>query len=260
MDWSEDFFAATYFALEEQIKLNDCYPHQRNKKIKDADKNAALYILDPVRFNRACEEIENELDGLFVLNMGSPDSTPPMTKVPNLSIPENQAQMREYHELYPDSDIWNKDRYGLITLPKPETGEEANKTVTLTDIKNNLELPEKLPMHLPRAVYAAKLNARIRAQSGLFIAYSLLSPPVAWEEKDKEKEKVVTNEVNDGPFHYLGLEQIQDYYLQMDRGNRPFLFKIKLPASMKKTWGGSFYRFGLSTERIYPELQNNRNR
>lgn len=261
MDWSENFFAATYFALEEQIKLNDCYPHLQKiniqKGLTDANANAALYILDPVRFNLACQKIEQEFNGLFDLSML--DSIPDGAEIPNLSIPENQNRMWEYHELYPVSSPQTSQ---ILKLHNP--GGNTDTPATLMGIRKNIQYnmkyslkpSGKLPMHLPRAVYAAKLNARIRAQNGLFIAYSLLSPPVIWENK----EQIATDKVNDTPFHYQGLEQIQEYYLQMNRTHRPFLLKIKLPKNMKQTWGMAFYRLGLSTERIYPELQNSRNR
>lgn len=256
MDWSEDFFAATYFALEPEIKLNDDYPYVREMKNNirrdDADNNAALYILDPVRFNLACQSIEKDY-GLF--NSSDTVSIPSVTDILNLSIPENQNRMREYHELYPKSSS-KKKAQTILTLANPDR-KTNEQYITLTDIRNYLKLKptEKLKMHLPRAVYAAKLNARIRAQSGLFIAYSLLSPPVTWEGAS-----ISTDRINSSLFHYQGLEQIQDYYLSMNPDHHPFMMKIQIPSNMKLKYGWMFYQFGLSTERIYPELQNYRSR
>lgn len=256
LDWSEDFFAATYFALESQINLNDCYPYDQKKQIrerslKDADKDAALYILDPVRFNLACQAIENEINGLF--HFDSPAILPTGNEVPNLSIPENQKRMSEYHNLYPDSTKAAKKVQGILSLTKADG--KTDTPVTLIDLKKNRKPTEKLTFHLPRAVYAAKLNARIRAQSGLFVAFSLMSNPVVWEGKS-----ILTEKLNPHLFHYQALEQIQDYYLEMSRKHQPFMMKIRLPSSAKLELGRMFYHFGLSKERIYPELQNNRNR
>ena len=60
-------------------------------------------------------------------------------------------------------------------------------------------------------------------------------------------------------FYYQSLESIQDYYLKTT-GNKPFLMKIIIPARVKEELGKTLYRFGVSKEKIYPELENNRNR
>lgn len=53
---------------------------------------------------------------------------------------------------------------------------------------------------LPLAIYTSKLNPRIRAQSGLFLAYNLYAEPSL-----------------NGDYDYLSLERIQDYYLKWSK-------------------------------------------
>lgn len=280
IDWSEDAFASSYFALEDEINLNDRYPYQqRNKKdefLKSRNKDAALYILDPVRFNKACEEIECSrfFSGRIRKQLKKSFN---QADIPNLSIKENQDQLKlnEYHDLYlplpvsPEVILVSKrkscifgssvGRPGMKHAPsvaKTDAG-DVNR-VSLWDMAENLRANQKLDFHLPRAVYTAKMNPRIRAQSGLFVACSLKSLPVIWEDdlSDYRKE---ADAVKANIFYYQSLESIQEYYLKTP-GNKPFLMKIIIPARIKEELGKTLYRFGVSKEKIYPELENNRNR
>lgn len=248
LDWSEDSFASTYFALEDEVNINDKYEYQRNKE-KDKfltcrNKDAVLYILDPVRFNKACEEIEQE--PFFSDNVRRCEERL-LASIPNLSIQENQNILPEYHMLYQKKPS-DKDIIYVRAV------KDKKKPVSLLDLSNYLSPDQKLDFHLPRAIYTAKLNARIRAQSGLFVAFSLKSLPVSWEN-----EEIKTEGVNTRIFSYQALETIQEYYLCLPEKN-PFLMKITIPAEIKEEMGAMLYRFGISKERIYPEMQNNRNR
>lgn len=248
LDWSEDVFASTYFALEDEVNINDKYEYEqkdKEKHLKSRDKEAAVFILDPVRYNRACEEIEEE-GTLFNHESGGQKKGKLQARIPNLSIRENQEAYREYHDLYQDV----KSGPDIIRVSGSHKKEDH---VSLLDLKQYAP-EEKLDIHLPRAVYTAKLNARIRAQSGLFVAFSLKSKPVVWEDT-----KITTDKVSAGLFYYQALETIQEYYLKM-KGKRPFLFKIIIPCDLREEIGKLMYQFGISKERIYPELENNRNR
>ncbi len=250
LDWSEDAFASTYFALEDEIVINDKYDHERAKKEKNfpnRDADGVLYILDPVRFNIACREIEGT--DIFVQSIMEKSNRKDInvrTKIPNLSIKDNHSALKEYHELYIDDIPANKDWFIKIGHNIKSTG-----NIRLIDIKND---NKTLAFHLPRAIYTAKLNARIRAQSGLFVAFSLNSLPALREDETPSTEKI-----SDKYFDYQSLEGIQNYYLSM-KGKNPFLMKIIIPADMKERMGKLFYRYGISKERIYPELENYRNR
>ncbi len=280
IDWSEDAFASSYFALEDEVNINDRYPYEQKKKrdeiLRDKDKNAALYILDPVRFNKACEEIEHSR--FFSDRIRKPKrKNTNQAEIPNLSIKENQNQpmLGEYHDLYqsipvsPEVILVTKKKPGVFGATAGTSGTKPGSTepilhknskdrVSLRDMAENLHQNQKLDFHLPRAVYTAKMNPRIQAQSGLFVACSLKSLPVIWEDHisdyKKEADKVMAD-----LFYYQSLESIQDYYLKTT-GNKPFLMKIIIPARVKEELGKTLYRFGVSKEKIYPELENNRNR
>ena len=260
MDWSEDFFASTYFALETQIDRNDGYRYKKKKdeakEISEPPPDAALYILDPIHFNHACQEIEaiekNKKDKLFDVSEMNLSG-----EVPNLSIPENQRRMEEYHNLYPGNDPKKPcDKPAdWLEVPLP-AGAKATEPITLRDIKKHALPGQQLKMHLPRAVFVAKLNNRIQAQSGMFIAYSLMSNPAVWAG-----EIFKTDGVNDAAFRYQSLESIQEYYLNLPGKHRsPFLMKIVIPSTMRSTLADLFHRLGMSREGVYPELDNDHGR
>ena len=264
LDWSEDFFASTYFALEDEINLNDRYEHeqkegQRDRYLRERKADAALYILDPVRFNVACREIEEEENSLFSENPFEPNLV--RTSIPNLSIDENKEPFKEYYDLY---SISREKLQGVLSVtadpvPTVPNGEEQ-QDISLKHLREHCFSSDgetgkgSIKFHLPRAVYAAKLNSRIRAQSGLFVAFSLKSAPAVWNDS-----AINTNGVTAGLFNYQSLERIQDYYMDV-MGKKPFLMKIVIPASMKLRLGELYYELGLSKERIYPEMDNQRNR
>lgn len=257
LDWSEDSFASTYFALEAEININDRYAYERMRKkqelLPDRDADAALYILDPVRFNKACDEIEKS--GLFTERVKkSLRGERIHTTIPNLSIEENRKAFDEFCNLYQDIPLTPQ----MIHVPDCFPGNNTNKPVSLRNMQENFRRNQKLNIHLPRAVYTAKLNPRIRAQSGLFVAFSLKSRPAIWEGKEDDFRNHLECP-NAGIFSYQALETIQDYYVNLNRKN-PFLMKIIIPASLKEEMGKMLYQFGISKERIYPELQNYRNR
>ena len=243
VDWSEDYFGSSYFALEDEINANDLYEHERkdSKYYRNENDDAVMYILDPVRFNRACEEIEKERGH-------SDDSSGILhTEIPNLSIPENQNVYREYYDIYSSRPT----RAGAIELERTAA---AGGAVTLADIFKDEAARKEFSFRLPRAVYTAKLNERIRAQSGLFVVFSLKSVPVIWKDAP-----IITTQTNAAPFEYQAIETIQQYYLNR-KGNNPFLMKIRIPANIKKKLGNILYKCGISKEKIYPELQNYRHR
>lgn len=63
LDWSEDAYTSLYFALEDEVNVNDKYlpDQEKTENFLNKDADAALYILDPVRFNRACKDMESWL-------------------------------------------------------------------------------------------------------------------------------------------------------------------------------------------------------
>ena len=266
LDWSEDFFAATYFALEDEININDLYEYEqqvgkREKHLPNREADAALYILDPLRFNIACQQIEEAESDKKIFDVKSFELGLVRANIPNLSINENRTPFAEYYDLY---RLKRGDLQGIISVKSTSVPMVPNKNVEQDiSLKHLREYrftcgteanQQIINFHLPRAVYAAKLNSRIRAQSGLFVAFSLKSVPAVWNNKD-----IPTDAVTPGLFNYQALEKIQDYYMDV-MGKNPFIMKIIIPASMKQYLGELYYELGLSKERIYPEMDNQRNR
>ena len=86
------------------------------------------------------------------------------------------------------------------------------------------------------------LNPRIRAQSGIFLAYNLYAEP--------------SIDVK-GAYDYIALEKIQEYYLtrcQRPNGKVQFLYKIEIDKSGMLEMVNAVRKMGISKERIYPEL------
>lgn len=252
LDWSEDAYTALYFALEKEITANDKYPSERDKpeSCPHEDADAAFYILDPVRFNLACAEIERDL-GFFATEGEWRLSR---EGIPNLSIKDNFQPFREYQDVYQNPSLTNIIPW--FTLERPD-GRSKGSPITLLDIQSKLcgsATGEILEWHLPRAIYTSKLNPRIKAQSGLFVAFSMLSRPATWQGVT-----IATDGPNQSLFYYQSIEALQEYYLTMGE-KRPFLFKIVIPKNLKRTIGRTLYRFGMSKEKIYPELENRRSR
>lgn len=251
LDWSEDYFGSSYFALEDEININDKYEYEKNKpeNFRTANQAAVMYVLDPVRFNIACEEIE---DKLHVKKNRKPGKYKNGLVIPNLSIDENQENYAEYHDVY-------GTRHSGGSFIKIKGPKGHPKEVSLSDVERylvNSSDPDEpaLELELPRAIYAAKLNERIRAQSGLFVAFSLGTVPIIWDDSTIE-----TTHPSPGIFKYQALESIQEYYMTMPNKN-PFMMVIKFPADIKKELGRMLYKCGISKEKIYPELDNYRHR
>ena len=234
LDWSEDAYSSLYFALENYI----------DDTIADAkhpDSPAALYIMDPMLYNRARQQMmrkyfeDNGVDAHseeYVRTFDHRDGY-----VPNVSIPEN-------HRKY---SMFLAEEVPISSEPKTyyRKIDTAPKYVTL----KNEELHEEIK-HLPVAIYTSRLNPRIRAQSGIFMAYNLRARP-AWNPE------IPVDESKLGPnlFHYLALESIQSYYLDAFPNENPFLLKLVIDADIKKTLGKTLRHMGLTRYRIYPELE-----
>lgn len=237
LDWSEDAYSSLYFALEDEILM---------KKGTYGGEDAALYILDPMLYNRARKMLINNaaqkyseqfcpLDTWFH-RQGRSIQEMPDGHIPNLSVD------------------YNKKRYGLFSLDVPDA-----EDINLTRATKYLEFdgepkdatlsPFELEMwNLPLAVYTSRLNPRIRSQSGQFIAYSPFSIPV-YGKKGGDCSSA-------NRFSYLSLSKIQDYFLACFREEDPFMYKIKICAFAKNEIGRYLQKAGINRYRIYPELES----
>lgn len=217
MDWSEDIFTALYFALEKVLN------HQKN----ETDENAAVYVFSPHLYNEARKYMmENEAgktsctETSFRAAMRTSGRF--VDGIPNIAA--------EYNEKLYDPFLLGNIEY-----------ESAN----LYGHNRKIELCGKEEMaYLPIAVYTSRLNPRIRAQSGIFLAYNLYAEP----SLDVE-----------GAYSYIALEMIQKYYLEKckrkERKER-FLYKVIIEKGGVKEIVNALNKMGISKERIYPELSS----
>ena len=258
LDWSEDAFSSLYFTLEKYIDGED-------ETEKSAEHPAALYFLDPMLYNRArammmrqvflfctkklldqqrnslfCKNCRVRAAGRFQKYLGTVEKRP--ESIPNISIPENHDR---YALLFSEDGVSDKQLYHLLSCRSREA------TLEEPGLKKEL-------LHLPVAVYTARLNPRIRAQSGMFLAYNLNARPTWSAEDAKHLDDTCKTDKTEGTdlFHYLELETIQEYFLKTFPDERPFLLKLEIDAKIKKRLGIELRRLGLNRYRIYPELEH----
>lgn len=209
LDWTEDALSSLYFALEGF--LDD----QKNKVAEDA----ALYLFSPALYNEARIRMLKECEKFQ-------DCRTPLEKdilanrqggIPNLSVDYNEKLYRMY--------LLGAEEYGNNNY-----------------IKFDGEREDKMFFYLPVAIYTSRLNKRIQAQYGTFLAYNIYTSPDANDE-----------------FSYMSLERIQERYLELAKDEKnvyPFLYKIEIRESSRAKLADWVSAFGMSKERCYPELEN----
>lgn len=249
LDWSEDAYSSLYFALEKYIDGEPESPQNENEP-------AVLYILDPMLYNRArwqmmrgslcrsclkesaCRKQDKGFCGTRRHGVSNNDwaylSMCEKTAgyIPNLSIPANH---KKYSMLFTESTIRQSGEktYHCLSVP-PETATLAEPALR-KEIRN-----------LPLAIYTARLNPRLRAQSGIFMAYNLRTLP-AWNP-------LTVGEPSAKQFHYISLKAIQDHYLESFPDEQPFLIELVIHQDVKRELATTLHRLGLERYRIYPEL------
>lgn len=215
MDWSEDVFTALYFAMEKIL----------NHKMEETEQGAAVFVFSPHLYNEARKYMmKNEArkiactESAFLASMKTADSLD--NGIPNIAA------------------HYNEKLYDMFLL-----GNLEYESDNFYGYYREMELSGKQEMaYLPLAVYTSRLNPRIRAQSGIFVAYNLYAEP--------------SQKVN-GAYEYLELERIQKYYLdKCTRAEKkvPFLYKITIWKDGIKEIANALSKMGISKERIYPEL------
>lgn len=217
MDWSEDIFTALYFAMEKII-------NQQKEKV---EHGAAVFIFSPHLYNEARKYMmKNEAgktactETSFQASMKTGDSFD--SGIPNIAAPYNEKLFDMF--LLGDLEYESDNPYGYCREVKLCGQQEM--------------------AYLPVAVYTSRLNPRIRAQSGIFLAYNLYAEP--------------SKKVNSA-YEYMELERIQEYYLkQCSRSEKKvqFLYKIIIGKDGIKEIANALGKMGISKERIYPELSS----
>ena len=239
LDWSEDVYTALFFALESEVQREES---------KYGGNDASLYILDPMLYNRARKMLIKRAAEKY-----------PETFCPNDSWMHKQANriqdMPDGH--IPNlSLVYNRDRFGMFSFDVPEDEDvnnaRATKYLNCSGVPKDATLTQfELEMwNLPLAVYTSRLNARIRSQSGQFIAFSPFSIPVY--SCDAESDSIPSAD----RFSYLSLLKIQKYFLDVFKGEEPFMYEIKIRAFARDDVGDYLRKVGINRYRIYPELGN----
>lgn len=211
LDWTEDALSALYFALEGFI----------DEKTAKTDSDAALYVFSPAIYNYARSKMLLELRETDTSKSSIEEKILEelCAGIPNLTVP------------------YNKDRYEVFLLGNEKYGNFNSKPFLADEVKKR-----KFAYYMPLAIYTAKLNKRIQAQNGIFLAYNIYTPPD-----------------NNDEFTYMALENIQECYLQKfkkDEETCPFLYKITIEKNERKGIAAWVKAFGMSKERCYPELVN----
>ena len=216
MDWSENAITALYFALEAFI--------DPNKKNNQNDRDAVLYVLHPNLYNEARNKMMERVSVKSgrALDYIMKDSQLRNTRsLPNLSI--------QYHS-------GNMEMFLLGNIGDEKSIYEApfEKIEELSIHKD----PENI-LYLPLAIYASRANERVRAQSGMFMAYNIFTKP-------SEKKY----------FDYMALENIQKFYLNLFQNASPFLYSIIINGRIKGEVADWLKTIGVTKDMIYPELAN----
>lgn len=216
MDWTENAISALYFALEAFI--------DPGKKDKQDDKDAVLYILHPNLYNEARNKMMDKvfiksgckLDHLmFKSRLKNPSS------LPNLSV--------QYHS----------ENFAMFLLGNL-SDEEAIREESFEKIEGlSLNKDSENLLYLPLAIYASRANERVRAQSGMFMAFNIFTKPSEMKY-----------------FDYMALEQIQQFYLSKIQDATPFLYSIKIDGNIKKEIADWLKTIGVTKDMVYPELSN----
>lgn len=210
LDWTEDALSSLYFAVEEFM----------DEKAEKVDNDAALYIFSPALYNRVRIRMMHEAQKNDRIPMeiekGIIREIP--KEIPNLTAP------------------YNKERYDIYML-----GADQYKDVNIKPLSNEI-IMDKAAYYSPMAIYTSRLNKRIQAQNGMFLAYNIYTPRSQKEE-----------------FDYISLERIQQDYLHKfknDETTCPFLYKVIIQKDKKRDVAKWIKAFGMSKERCYPELSN----
>lgn len=217
MDWTENAISALYFALEAFI--------DPKKKDFQNDKDAVLYILHPQLYNRARNEIMNQvkIDSGRILDQMMKESILSNTyNLPNLSVNYN----KEKFGMFLLGDVNDNN---IIVKPRDT---EIQRLSMADGEKENL-------LYLPLAIYASRANERVKAQSGMFMAFNIFTMP--------SRKKY---------FDYMALEKVQEFYLKNITGAFPFMYTIRVDGSVKKEIADWLKAMGLTKDMIYPELSN----
>ncbi len=216
MDWSENAISALYFALEAFI--------DPAKKGNQNARDAVLYIMHPNLYNEARNKMMDQVtvkSGRALDRMMENSKLKGTRSLPNLSMQHHSGNLGMFllGEVRDERDVY-------------EAPFERIESLSLNQDAENI-------LYLPLAIYASRANARVRMQSGMFMAYNIFTKP-------SEKKY----------FDYMALENIQEFYLKAIPDAMPFLYAIVIDGNIKKDVAEWLKTIGVTKDMIYPELAN----
>lgn len=247
LDWSEDAFSSLFFALEHYVEKEES---QMDESTRKAD--AAIYVLDPMLFNRARKKmVKTHLKKMPLKCLLSTQDA--------WVNEQNLALDRERDGYIPNlSAKGTTERFGMFSMDIPaKIWEQSCKSNPYLESKclakdaKTSDAAEEI-VNLPIAVHTSRLNPRIRTQSGQFIAYSPFVMPMygpGEDSMDKPGKKIRAYR-----FSYLSLSKIQQYYLEEFPDESPFMYEIRLASDIKEGVAEFLRKAGINRYRIYPEL------
>lgn len=230
LDWSEDAMSSLYFALRNTVETN--IDHLEGREWEERRKSfPTIYLFSPLLYNEALREFLqyylNEKDKAGCRN------------APAVELVENLI------------DAWER---GLPNISLEEYGDIFNPYIA-----GNIKIEKMLTRQgndeinpfLPLAILPSRINPRIQAQSGNFIAFNLFA-----EGKADENNKLCS-------YAYLNLKKIQEQFIKYFGETNPnihkyiFLYQIIIASAEAKEEVAAFVKAtGMGAERVYPELQN----
>lgn len=229
LDWTGNAFASLYFALEKVIEVIN--------NSNDINENAtafSLYLFNPAIYNKIRKERISEKFNdptcnvlLKEANFCFNDKSKNYNLIPNLSIQENAEMFKNY--------LFGEPNFDDFCI---ENEEEILKLLNSDNYKD---------FFMPLAVYTSRLNTRIKAQSGFFLAYNIYTPPLTKEKGEKYKNP-------QDAFDFVTLENIQERVLASNPED-VFLYKINVDSMCCKEIAEWLLCMGVSKPMIYPELE-----
>jgi len=242
MDWSEDVFAALYFALEQYVQSGNPRKWGRN-----CDANAAVYLFDPAVYN---DHVRRQIiqTNAKCIHKVQPCSNWCDRRACMNFREEISRTIDERLDLVPNVSMsLNRDAFAAMFFDKKidmpfEPFYEAEELGNHSPV-NSFPLCFSLPI----AVYTSRLNPRIRAQSGQFLVYQPYTSPVLQDGTLKY-----------GCFDYVALDVLQECWLKEHPEERPFLLKLIISQAIKAELGQQLRHMGIKTSNYYPELSKER--
>lgn len=207
LDFSLDQFVALHFAVNPDRESD-------RKDIDEGRFRPVVYVFNPIEFIRAIE----------CLKSGNRNKAHIYNLSPVLfDFNQNNEEREKYFvgDMSYEHLVWHTNHY--------------NTTDYIPDPRANL---------YPVPIVIEHTNPRIKAQSGVFIAYPLDASPKS-------------GEVGEDRYKYVDLRQIQNQYNKLIKSSQidgPFLFTIEVNKAAINSIREELKQFNINSGKFYPEL------